>query len=210
MHRTEYLSLQFFQKDKPQQSLQNMSIAVILIAAVPAAAVVAVAYYTKRRSVTVLSALALSALGLATGSPVYAALDVGAVILATVLVWPELKAAAEQRREIRKQAKHSKNSNDSYTPLHEVPDLKHQSHGTRPLLTTSIPKSAERRQPPLEHKNKNFDIYEIEPAAFNNENPSSFATFDEAKAWAVRNPGRTFTRNPNGTGFAPSKNSSPK
>ena len=85
-----------------------MSLAVILIAAVPAAAVAAVAYYSKRRSITLLSAAAASALGLATGNPAYVALDVGAVILATILVWPDLKAAAELRRQIRLAAKQVK------------------------------------------------------------------------------------------------------
>jgi hypothetical protein len=85
-----------------------MSLAVILIAAVPAAAVAAVAYYSKRRSITLLSAAAASALGLATGNPAYAALDVGAVILSTILVWPELKAAAELRRQIRLATKQTK------------------------------------------------------------------------------------------------------
>ncbi|MFA7503600.1 MAG: hypothetical protein WCZ28_02765 [Burkholderiaceae bacterium] len=30
-----------------------------------------------------------------------------------------------------------------------------------------------------------------------------FATFDEAKEWAKTNPGKSFTRNPNGPGFIP-------
>jgi flagellar biosynthesis component FlhA len=187
-----------------------MSLAVVLIAAAPAAAVVAIAYYTKRRSATVLSALALSALGLATGSPAYAALDVGVVILATILVWPELKAAAEQRREVREQAKKSKNKNNSYTPLQEVTDVNSQSPGRIPLLNNSSTNKVELRQPPAERKDKKSDMHKIDPEAFIDENPSSFATFEEAKAWAVRNPGKTFTRSPNGIGFSPAKTSSLK
>ena len=85
-----------------------MSFAIILIAVVPAVAVAAVAYFSKRRSITLLSAATASALGLATGNPAYGALDVGAVILTTILVWPELKAAAELRRQIRLAAKQTK------------------------------------------------------------------------------------------------------
>jgi hypothetical protein len=38
------------------------------------------------------------------------------------------------------------------------------------------------------------------------ENCSAFSNFQEAKTWAVKNPGRVITRSPNGTGFVVKKN----
>jgi len=75
-----------------------MSPVVFAIAAIPAAVVVVVAATTRSRPKTALASIIGCLLGALTGSPTYAALDVGLVVLATYLAWPLPDPAATQRK----------------------------------------------------------------------------------------------------------------
>jgi hypothetical protein len=68
-----------------------MSLTVLAIAAIPAIAVVVVAVRTNSITATTLAAIAAGSIGIFTGSPHYALLDIFAVAVATWLAWPDAK-----------------------------------------------------------------------------------------------------------------------
>ena len=62
---------------------------ILAIAAIPAVAVAVISSTTGSRMATLLAALIAVAVGLLTGNPAYAALDVGCVAIAIWLSWPQ-------------------------------------------------------------------------------------------------------------------------
>ena len=58
-----------------------------LIALVPAVVVLLIAIQTENKAATLIAAVLAALLGLLTGSPAYAALDLAAVVVATVFAW---------------------------------------------------------------------------------------------------------------------------
>ena len=72
-----------------------------LIALVPAVVVILVAIWTESKGATLLAALIAALLGLLTGSPAYAVLDLGAVAIATLFAW---KTVSFQTRDPAKKA----------------------------------------------------------------------------------------------------------
>lgn len=74
----------------------ELSLTVLAIAIAPAAIVATVAVRTKSRNATGVAAAIASVVGLSTGSPHYALLDVFAVAVATFMFWPRA-GAVEQK-----------------------------------------------------------------------------------------------------------------
>lgn len=65
-----------------------MSSTVLLIAAVPAVVVACVGWTTRSRIAITIAAVIAASLGLLTGSPQYAGIDLLAVVIATWIAWP--------------------------------------------------------------------------------------------------------------------------
>ena len=76
-----------------------------LIALVPAVVVILVAIWTKSKGATLFAASIAGVLGLLSGSPAYAALDLGAVAIATAFAWKTVSfQARDPAREAAKAA----------------------------------------------------------------------------------------------------------
>lgn len=91
-----------------------MSVLVLLIALVPAAGVVIVSEATNSRAAVALACVVAVLIGVMTGNPAYAALDVCAALAATWFSWPKLSPEEIQKKKKAKQEREAYYASQAY------------------------------------------------------------------------------------------------